>query len=106
VRAEDDWAPDACTLPTRERPLRVAEFDALFSHVLSMKRPEPPRLDLVLPRDAEATARDLAAGETECCSFFSFEFETAGDGVLMLMHIAVPPQHVEVLDAIVARVES
>ena len=30
----DDWAPDACTLPTSERPLRVAEFDDLFAYVL------------------------------------------------------------------------
>ena len=25
-------APDACTLPTAERPLRVAEFDDLFAN--------------------------------------------------------------------------
>jgi hypothetical protein len=30
----DDWAPDACTLPTAERPLRVAEFDDLFTFVV------------------------------------------------------------------------
>jgi hypothetical protein len=104
MRGDDDWAPEACTLPTPERPLRVAEFDALFSHLLSMKRPEPTRLDLVVPRAAEATARDLSARESECCSFFTFEFEPAGDDVVM--HIRVPPQQVTVLDAIEARVES
>ena len=26
------WVPEACTLPTVERPLRVAEFDYLFAH--------------------------------------------------------------------------
>jgi hypothetical protein len=102
MRGADDWAPDACTLPSPERPLRVAEFDALFSHVLSAKRPEPTRLDLAIPREAEATARDLSARECECCSFFSFEFEPAGDDVFM--RIGVPPQQVEVLDAIEARV--
>jgi hypothetical protein len=61
-------------------------------------------LDLVLPRNAETTARDLAARESECCSFFSFEFESAGDDVVM--HVGVPPQQVEVLDAIEARVAS
>ncbi|MFC7479812.1 hypothetical protein ACFQX7_06905 [Luedemannella flava] len=28
---ETAWAPEACTLPTAERPLRLAEFDALFA---------------------------------------------------------------------------
>ena len=100
----DDWAPDACTLPTPERPLRVAEFDDLFSHVLRMQRPEPTRLDLVIPRETEATARDLASRESECCSFFAFAFERSGDDVLM--HICVLPQQVEVLDALEARVAS
>jgi hypothetical protein len=59
-------------------------------------------LDLVIGRDAEAGARDLAARESDCCSFFSFEFETAGDDVVM--HIGVPPAQVEVLDAIEAHV--
>ena len=25
------WAPQACTLPTAKRPVRVAEFDELFA---------------------------------------------------------------------------
>jgi len=104
MSAEDDWAPDSCTLPTAQRPLRVAEFDNLFAHVMSMQRPESTRLDLVIVRDAEAGARELARRESECCSFFTFEFERAGDDVVM--HIRVPVQHVEVLDAIQARVGS
>ena len=102
VRAEDDWAHDACTLPSTERPVRIAEFDGLFAAVRRSVRPEPTRLDLLLPGDVEATARDLARRESECCSLFTFEFESTGDDVLM--HVAVPPQHVEVLDAIEARV--
>ena len=39
----DDWAPDACTLPTVERPLRVAEFDDLFTAVRRSERPQPTR---------------------------------------------------------------
>jgi hypothetical protein len=100
----DAWAPDACTLPTTERPVRVAEFDQLFADVLTMQRPEPTRLDLVLPGDAEATALDLAARESECCSFFTFEFEQAGDDVVM--HIGVPPSYTDVLDALELRVAS
>jgi hypothetical protein len=59
----DDWAPDACTLPTAERPLRVAEFDDLFTAVRRSERPLPTRLDLVLPRNIEAAARNLALRE-------------------------------------------
>jgi hypothetical protein len=97
-----DWAPDACTLPTSERPLRVAEFDDLFTFVVRAERREPQRLDLVLRRIVEAPARDLARRESECCSFFTFEFESTGDD--LVMRIDVPPEHVAVLDAIQARV--
>jgi len=30
-RAAGSWVPDACTLPTAERPLRLAELDDLFA---------------------------------------------------------------------------
>jgi hypothetical protein len=99
--ATEDWAPEACTLPTAERPLRVAEFDELFASVLTSKRPEPAGLDLLLPRAAERTARDLARRESECCSFFTFEFKSVGDDVVM--HISVPSDRVAVLDAFEAR---
>ncbi|MFG1754168.1 hypothetical protein [Streptosporangium sandarakinum] len=43
------WTPSACTLPTAEQPLRVAEFDALFiDAVRGVARPEPTRLRLEL----------------------------------------------------------
>ena len=99
---EEDWTPDACTLPTTERPLRVAEFDELLTAVRRSERPAPTRLDLVLPRDVEAAGRDLARRETECCSFFTFEFESAGDDVVV--HVGVPPEQIAVLDALEARV--
>jgi hypothetical protein len=63
----EDWAPDACTLPTAERPLRVAEFDGLLAVVRRSDRPEATRLDLLLLRNVEASARDLARRESECC---------------------------------------
>jgi hypothetical protein len=97
----DDWAPDACTLPTAERPLRVSEFDELFTFVVRAERSRPTLLNLVLPRDIEDTARDLARRESDCCSFFAFDFESVGDDVVM--RIVVPPEHVEVLDALEAR---
>jgi hypothetical protein len=97
----EDWAPDACTLPTAERPLRVAEFDDLFSFVVRAERRDPQRLELVLRRIVEAPARDLARRESECCSFFTFEFVAVDEAVVM--RIGVPPEHVAVLDALEAR---
>ena len=97
-----DWTPDACTLPTAQRPLRVMEFDELFASVLRKTRAQTTRLDLVLPPEAEAAARSLAERENACCSFFTFEFEPADSDVVM--HIGVPPDQVGVLDAIESRV--
>ena len=102
MTSSEDWAPEACTLPTSERPLRVTEFDDLFGYVQSSTRSEPTRLDLVMPSDIEAAAHDLARRESECCSFFTFEFESVGDDVLM--RIGVPTEQISVLDAIEARI--
>ncbi|MEV0032421.1 hypothetical protein [Nocardia sp. NPDC050793] len=97
-----DWVPEACTLPTIEQPVRVAEFDDFFtSSVRSTVRPKRTRLDLVLRDGAEAVGRDLAVRESTCCSFFSFTFDTGEEGPVM--RVEVPPAHVEVLDALEQR---
>jgi hypothetical protein len=94
------WVPDACTLPTIERPLRVAEFDELFRTALrSRERIAPTQLRLTLDPAAEATARDLCARESECCAFFTFTF--GRDDAGLLLDITVPPQHIAVLDGLV-----
>jgi hypothetical protein len=102
-RRQDSWfAPQACTLPTAEQPLRVAEFTELFaSAVRTVVRSSPTTLRLVLDGDprVEATARELAARETQCCSFFTFSFASAGAESLELT-VAVPPVHVAVLDGL------
>lgn len=97
------WVPDACALPTVEQPLRVAEFDTLFRSALrAVQRIEPTRVRLVLDAEGEATARDLARRETECCSFFTFDVTPADDGQLHV-DVAVPDDRREVLDALVSR---
>jgi hypothetical protein len=96
----DGWAPAACTLPTPERPLRLAEFDALFATVRALDRPEPTRLVLVLDVPG-AVVRDLTARESECCSFFSFDVAERAGAVRLT--IVVPPAHIDVLDALAAR---
>ncbi len=94
--------PEACTLPTVARPVRVAEFDQLFAAaLLGSRRPSPTRLELVLDPGAEARARDLATRETSCCSFFAFDFAQAREG--LVMGVGVPSSSVDVLDAFAAR---
>lgn len=44
------------------------------------------------------TARDLARRESGCCSFFAFEIESVGDG--LVMRIGIPQTRIEVLDAL------
>ncbi|GAB3136620.1 hypothetical protein [Microbispora hainanensis] len=104
IAPEWGWAPSACTLPTAERPLRVAEFDALFAEaVQAVRRPgrEVLRLELAFSPEHAARAAELTARETGCCSFFAFTL-TIADGGLTL-EVAVPPAHAEVLDALQAR---
>ncbi|OBA88245.1 hypothetical protein A5662_25390 [Mycobacteriaceae bacterium 1482268.1] len=98
----NDWAPEACTLPTTERPLRVAEFDALLAAASTFERRDPTQLVLTLPADLELAARDLAARERRCCGFFTFDF--VSDGECVLMRISVPPAQAEVLDALATRI--
>jgi len=96
------WVPQACTLPTAERPVRVAEFDALFAMALhAQQRLASTRLRWRLDPAAEPAARDLAARETECCSFFTFTFAAAGD--VVQLDVEVPAAHIAVLDALADR---
>ncbi|MFS8105143.1 hypothetical protein LFM09_49430 [Lentzea alba] len=106
TRKAEQWAPDACTLPTEERPLRVAEFDALFAEsVQSVRRVDVTSLSLDLQPRAEVAARaaDLVVRETGCCSFFTFSLAATGGG--LRLEIKVPHQHAAVLEALAARVE-
>jgi len=99
-----DGVDDACTLPTVERPLRVAEFDELFSTaVRDVERLAPGKVRMTLagPASLAGTVRDLTARETACCSFFAFTVTGSTDGVIL--DIAVPPERVPVLDALTDR---
>ena len=98
-------AVDDCTLPTAERPLRVAEFDELFARsVRSQERAGRVRLRWTLDPVAEAVARDLTARESRCCSFFTFTFRGgAGDDGALVVEVEVPEARVAVLDALAER---
>jgi hypothetical protein len=96
------WVLPACTLPTVQRPLRLAEFDALFAHGLTgQERVSPTLLRWTLDPGVELAARDLTARETACCSFFTFDFTI--DARAVQLEVAVPPALTEVLDALAAR---
>ena len=97
-----ECTPAACTLPDAERPLRVAEFDALFRDSLrSIERVDDTRVRMTLTGGAALlpAVTDLTARETECCSFFAFTITELGDGGLEL-DVAVPPAYVDTLDGL------
>ena len=113
VLLRNTWvAPDACTLPTVEQPLRVAEFDELFAHHMSvLERVTPTRLVLTLtgPADLAAQVKDLTDRESSCCSFFTFTLTTEGpadDMGRVRLEVEVPAAQIEVLDALAERADT
>ncbi|WFE53094.1 hypothetical protein [Micromonospora sp. WMMD1155] len=97
------WVPEACTLPSVQRPLRLAEFDDLFTTALrEQQRLSPTHLRWRLDPSTEATARDLTDRESSCCSFFTFTITGDDTGTLRL-DVQVPAAHVDVLDALAHR---
>jgi hypothetical protein len=98
-----DWVTDSCTLPTVDQPLRVAEFDALFADsVRAVDRVTDTTVRLILDAGADDRARELAARESGCCTFFEFAFTAAEDGTVA-MRVTVPVTQSAVLDALAAR---
>jgi hypothetical protein len=100
--------PDACTLPTVEHPMRLAEFDALFSTAVRQVESVTSthaRMRLTGPVGLTATVRDLTARETECCSFFTFTIrpQRAGDGEALLLDVEVPDRYADVLASLADR---
>ena len=113
---EDSVPVDACTLPTADQPLRVAEFDDLFATTLRVieRRDSSVRARLVLAGDDDLADRvqRLADAETACCSFFTFPLiplppdkTDAADGTVLALDIEVPVARADVLAALVWRAE-
>ena len=94
---------DACTMPTADRPLRLAEFDALFATAVRRveRRGNAVRLHLVGEEGLVARVHDLTEQETSCCSFFTFGIE--GTDRAVTLDITVPPPRQEILDALAER---
>jgi hypothetical protein len=93
-------APEACTLPGAELPLRRKEFAALFAASLrGLQRLDGARLRMTLSGDTDqSTVLDLTARETACCSFFTFTVQAVEGAVLL--DVSVPPAYVDVLDGL------
>ena len=103
----DDWVPSSCTLPTVEQPLRRAEFDEFFADdVVSVAQvsPHDVRFELRAEPEVAGRAADLAAQETGCCSFFTFDLAITGGTVTMVVSTESP--HETVLAALAARAGS
>lgn len=94
---------EACTLPTVERPLRLAEFDDLFRQcVLGVDRDElSTRLTLKGATGLRARVADLTARESECCSFFEFSLDGDDDGLVLV--VSVPETRAKILHALTDR---
>ncbi|MET8040228.1 hypothetical protein ABZU25_05085 [Micromonospora sp. NPDC005215] len=108
ITMDDAWVPDACTLSTAERPLRLAEFDQLFTDAvrgLDRMSAQHLRLHLAGGAQVEEMARDLTARESSCCSFFTFGLSRSDLDSLSL-DVRVPAAYVDVLDALAERAVS
>ena len=94
---------DACTMPTAERPLRLAEFDALFATAARSVelRDNHVRMRLSGEEGLVQQVQDLTARESSCCSFFTFAVE--GTHQDLTLEISVPAARQEILDALAER---
>ena len=84
----------------------MVEFDELFATaVRPAERVGRTELRLHLPAGAAtaATARELVARETGCCSFFAFDVRPSAGGTEL--QVRVPESHIDVLDAMQQRAE-
>lgn len=105
VDIENLLITDACTMPTSQRPLRLAEFDDLFATAVRdvERRGADVRLHLAGGAGLLDRVRDLTDRETSCCSFFTFTIDGTDED--LTLDISVPPARQEIIDALAARAQ-
>ena len=95
----------ACTLPTAERPLRLAECDELFStslRAIEWTGETSARLLLAGGPGLAARTQRLADAESYCCSFFTFVVTAVAPGHVVL-DVQVPAGYADVLAGLIGR---
>ena len=103
---EDLLTTDACTLPTTERPLRLAEFDSLFATAarrVDRDSEDGVRIRLAGEPGLVERIQELTQRESACCSFFTFSLE--GSDQDLELHVSVPAERRDILDALADRAE-
>ena len=92
---------DACTLPTAERPLRLAEFEDLFADHLTVTTWVGDRLRLSLSGDAglREQVADLTARENAVLLVLRLH-AVDGSADAVVLEVGVPAQRQEILDAL------
>lgn len=90
-------------MPTAERPLRLAEFDALFASAVRRveRRGRDVRMHLAGGPGLVERVRDLTERESSCCSFFTFDVQGTDQG--LTLDVSVPYARQEILDALADR---
>jgi hypothetical protein len=80
-----------CTLEPSAMPARADAFERLFARALLRREASPGQLVWTLrwSDEIEAEARALAAAESLCCSFFTFELSRQDQH--LRWSVAVPP---------------
>lgn len=103
MNSQLNWAPEACTLPTVDQPLRIAEFGRLFDTALrGVARVDSRRLRLSFDAAARPEVVRLTEAETACCGFFTFTVGEPEAGSVTV-EVEVPAQRVDVLDGLAAQ---
>lgn len=92
-------------MPTAERPLRLAEFDALFARAVRRveRHGTTVRLSLSGEPGLVERVRDLTDRESSCCSFFTFTISGTADD--LTLDVTVPRLHQDIVDAMADRAE-
>ena len=99
-----DGPYESCTLPAADLPGRLAEFDAAFAAGLrhaEVISPTHARLVFTADQARAAALAGLLSRESECCSFFTFGQQVAGDTVTV--DVTVPAGQAEALSVLAAR---
>lgn len=102
-----ETASSSCSLPTAAKPLRLAEFGALFTtEITAAARAGKTTARFTLRPDPELAARvaELSSREAQCCSFFEFTLTMTAERLEWT--VRVPDAHADILDAVIDRAQT